>query len=367
MLVIAMVLIASAAGANGLLGGVSFSLWSDRDTTARAGANQLVTFSDSAGGPTSGFYKAGFLVVPTDRYGVFADLSYLRIDPLIMGIKPEFLQKMQTWVDGNGGVSFDDGSIVVSVRSLPPDLYDMVTSVTQNQGRHDESGLIPKFLQLFGRKTHHQITSTDTVGATFGVVDASEYIADYGRLVLGVNDPTTFTPEQIRLVRSAFFDSRLKGVIEFSSPLLDYSLMSQGIAMREHGLPAPLDPPTQIAVASAPATANAGPPAPTACPTPTQETGSAALAPNPAPIRFFLDNVEVASWISTKPGERLTIMAKTVAGSVEYSITGGGKTANGQTTTPGTTVFPIVAPSGDTVLTVRLGQDTGTLTIKGVE
>lgn len=233
-------LVASAASANNLLGAVSFPIWSERTTEAHAGVTQLVTLSDSAGGPVTAFYKNGFLVLPIDRYGVFADLQYIRIDPMVLGIKPEFIRKVETRVNDEAGIEVNGDQVVVSVRSLQPDLYSIVTSVTQNQGREDERGILPKFLQLFGRKTHHQVAATDTVAGVFGVVNASLFIEDYCKLVLGISDPTCLTPEQKRLVKSAFFDSRLKGVLEFTEPLLDYSLASQGIAMRNQGLQPPL-------------------------------------------------------------------------------------------------------------------------------
>jgi hypothetical protein len=117
-----------------------------------------------------------------------------------------------------------------------------------------------------------------------------------------------------------------------------------------------------------PCPANTGSPASTTCQTSVVPTvGPADMAPNPAAIRFFVDNVEITGWVSTRPGERLIIVTRTGAGSLYYEEAGGGKTAAATTATPGTTIFPIVVPCGDTILTVTVGQDTAQLVIKGVE
>ena len=236
--VILLVLVAmSAAQANDWLGAISFPLWSERTTDVKAGVSQLVTFSDTSGGPVTAFYKNGFLVCPVDRYGVFADLSYMRIDPFILGIKPEFIRNIET--RATDGVSLKNGGMEIPVGKLLPDLYDVVTTVRQNQGRTDERGILPTVLQIFGRSKHHQIAATDSVAGTFGVVDASRYIATFCKYQLGINT-SEMTPDQKYLVKSAYFDSRLKGVLEFSEAVADYSWLSQGHALRIQGFQPPM-------------------------------------------------------------------------------------------------------------------------------
>ena len=144
-------------------------------------------------------------------------------------------------------------------------------------------------------------------------------------------------------------------------------LASRGwVQIDDRTTPPPAPPIDYTPAPPAPQVCPSAPPAPTPYPTSASEVGPATLVPNPAPVRFFVDGVEVATWISTKPGERLAIVARTVASLVTYEICGGGKVASGQMPTPGTTIFPINVPSGDTILTVKVGADTGTITIKGV-
>lgn len=109
------------------------------------------------------------------------------------------------------------------------------------------------------------------------------------------------------------------------------------------------------------------PPPPAAAALPVlPEVGPAALA-TPGPVRFFVDGiVEVSGWVSTQPGERLVLVAKTAAGQISYEIAGGGKVASATMATPGITIFRVVVPAGDTVLSIRIGQDAGQLIIKGV-
>jgi len=237
VVVILLVLAVSVSQANNWLGAVSFPLWSERTTQVKAGVSQLVTFSEMAGGQVSAFYKNGFLVIPTDRYGVFADLSIMRVDPLVLGIKLEYIRQIQT--RAYDGVAVENGGVVISVGKLQPDLYDVITTVTQNAGRVDERGILPTVLQLIGRKKHHQIIATDTVVGTFGVVDASRYIEMFCKYQLGI-EASQMTPEQKYLVKSAYFDSRLKGILEFSEALADYSWLSQGLALKAQGFQPPM-------------------------------------------------------------------------------------------------------------------------------
>lgn len=228
---------ASAVIAVDLLGSLSFPLWSERTTTAHAGVNQLVTFGVPDDDGVKAFYKNGFLVLPKDKYGVFADLAVMRVDPLVLGIEPKNIKEVKT--EGECGVS-EQGAIIFMVKDLEPDLYDVVTKVKQTQGRVDERGIVPTVLQIFGRKKHHQIEATDVVASTFGVVNADRYIEMFCKYQLGLDDASKMTDEQKYVVKSVYFDSRLKGVLEFAEAVADYSWLSQGLALRLQGFKPPM-------------------------------------------------------------------------------------------------------------------------------
>jgi len=56
---------------------------------------------------------------------------------------------------------------------------------------------------------------------------------------LGI-EASQMTSEHRYLVKSAYFDSRLKGILEFSEALADYSWLSQGLALKAQGFQPPM-------------------------------------------------------------------------------------------------------------------------------
>lgn len=234
-------LTALPASADMLIPGISFPLLEKARNMVKAGVTQLVIFESQIGGPTTAFYTNGFLVIPKDSFGLFADLSYVRIDPNVLNVPKEKIRAISTDVDAEAfsakPIRLENGDLILCVPALQPDLYVITTAVTHSASTEVSSGLLATIGSWFGIKKHRSITTTDTVAAVIGVIDADDYIRTFADVMFGVCDPTKLTPEQKRLIRSAFYEQELRGTIEFSKPLPAYSFLSDAYARRVQGFP----------------------------------------------------------------------------------------------------------------------------------
>lgn len=242
-----------------ILGAISGTLWATKEDPTKSNPEQSISWSASAeeprpGEPTAKF-RSGNIEIPVSRYPIFPEMRYMRIGVEAFGIKPEFLKAKGTDLQCSGRLSLSDRAVVIDCLGLDDtQVYHLVTTVIQNQGRHDESGLLPIVLQLFGRKKHSQIESTDVAVKSFVVSNIDQWIEHYCDVTLGGADPMTLlygnetTPDQKRaihdenlnLIRAQYYLENFCEKISFSPKVDGANWYHQGVALRRQGFQAPL-------------------------------------------------------------------------------------------------------------------------------
>ncbi len=213
-----------------------------RSEEVTAGISHLVSITDEFEWPDRfgtpvAYYRSGYLEIPQDNYGVFDDLKYLVVDPLVLGINPKFIRKddkgVVTKIDSyTADQEWSGGAVVIYVDALR-----LGTHVLETEVRHRASKTTTRILFVFKHHNHYQ--RKDSEAMVFSTVDASRYVEEYCRYQLGI-EPAEMNPDDIEAVRSAYYDSRMKGVLEFTEPMLDYSLRADGLARERQGFPAGL-------------------------------------------------------------------------------------------------------------------------------
>lgn len=136
-------------------------LFSGKDTEVHAAPNLLVTTSETSTGPDRADFQGGYPNIPSNDYsrkvslfkdtnwaqdGLFPEFNFLRIDVLLLGIKPENVVKSEFKSD-DPHLSYVGGRLNVDLSNMTPGKYSLVYSVIQNGSRKDRRYLFIKIVR----------------------------------------------------------------------------------------------------------------------------------------------------------------------------------------------------------------------------
>ncbi len=247
-ILVAGLVVPASAGGGGLLAGLSWPLYSERDVEVRAGLSQHLKLSDASNGSVKAVPAIEPAIIPMDRrdaaagegVGFFNDIRFLRIDLLAMGVDPGRIKRtdMGLWRD-DAGVSFDGGyTLVIDLHAQTPGEKVLVAEVTHNASRREgEITIIPI---IFVVKTVKHVLATDYVVSRFILVDVGKWVIWATPRMFGKGVcPKDLDEDQRNLARAAVLEDQGRDSLQFMYPLPRYNFMSQLEHMRLQGAPAP--------------------------------------------------------------------------------------------------------------------------------
>lgn len=235
-------LVPALAGENVSVGafGVSFPLWKTTTSDVTAGKSFDIEFHklgpSEQSNPTTGYYKTGFLEIPVSRYSVSDATRWMAVKPRVLGIEDKYLQSLDVRVgEGYGQTVKWDGSRfwfdLYELHRGEGMLHEIVIDLVQNQSRQDDRGVIPWVLQIFGRKTHRQITKTEYMVASFGTYDVSDELQSICKGQFGASvEDVMKDPEQASVLRSCVYWPLVQ-TMRVDGASLDYNLKAQSLAV----------------------------------------------------------------------------------------------------------------------------------------